>query len=38
MVESTEDGLRNLAELQTYVIEQKLEKKPGQVPKNLEDE
>lgn len=37
MVESTEEGLRNLAELQTYVIEKKWEKGPHEREKNLED-
>lgn len=37
MVESTEEGLRNLADLQTYVIEKKWEKGPHEKEKNLED-
>lgn len=29
MVESTENGLRKLADLQTYVLEKKRDKEPG---------
>lgn len=38
MVESTEESLKKLAELQTYVIEKNYERGPGEIPKNLEDE
>lgn len=38
MVESTEEGLKKLAELQTYVIEKRWEKKAGELVKNLEDQ
>lgn len=38
MVESTEEGLKNLADLQTYVIEKKWERGPHERIKNLEDQ
>lgn len=38
MVESTEESLQNLAQLQTYVIEKQYERSPGEVVKNLEDQ
>lgn len=37
MVESTEAGLAKLADLQTYVIEKKFDKGPGEIVRNLED-
>lgn len=37
MVESTEEGLRKLAEIQTYVIEKKWERGPHERVTNLED-
>lgn len=37
MVESTEEGLQKLADLQTYVIEKKWERGPHERIKNLED-
>ena len=38
MVESTEEGLMMLADLQTYVIEQKWERGPHERLKCLEDQ
>ena len=38
MVESTEEGLKKLADLQTYVIEQKFDRGTGTGIKNLEDQ
>jgi hypothetical protein len=38
MVESTEYGLKKLADLQTYVVEQKWEQGPHTRLKSLEDE
>ena len=38
MVESTEEGLMMLADLQTYVIEQKWERGPHERIKCLEDQ
>ena len=38
MVESTEEGLIKLADLQTYIIEKKWERGPHERLKNLEDE
>ena len=38
MVESTEQGLKKLADLQTYVVEQKWVQGPHFRPRNLEDE
>lgn len=37
MVESTEEGLFKLAQLQTYVLEKKVDKNPKKKMKNLED-
>lgn len=38
MVESTEEGLKKLADLQTYIIEKKFERGPHERIKNLEDQ
>ena len=38
MVESTEYGLKKLADLQTYVVEQRWERGPHSRLSNLEDE
>ena len=37
MVESTEEGLADLAYLKTYVLEKKISKNPRERKKNLED-
>lgn len=38
MVESTEEGLQKLADLQTYIIEKKWDRGPHERIKNLEDQ